>query len=241
MRVDSGLPDFRGKQDFSQSYPALARANLDFSEVASPQTFQRDPYLAWGFYGHRLVLYRETIPHRGFKILRQIGNRMALGMRIFTSNVDGQFQRAGFLDETIHECHGSIHHLQCTNSCDSGIWSADHIQPIVDMDTCTMVSELPSCRTGGSLARPNVLMFNDHGWVEDRANRQISQEATWLGSLIEVGARVVVIERGAGTSIPSVRQSGSSVTVSVRLWMRASSASIHASFKYLLQRMSVWP
>ena len=55
--VDSGLPDFRGKQGFWQSYPALARANLDFSEIASPQTFQRDPYLAWGFYGHRLLLY----------------------------------------------------------------------------------------------------------------------------------------------------------------------------------------
>ena len=33
----------------------------------------RDPHLAWGFYGHRLNLYRKTDPHRGFHILKEIG------------------------------------------------------------------------------------------------------------------------------------------------------------------------
>ena len=47
--VDSGLPDFRGNEGFWQVYPALARAQFNFTEVASPRTFQRDPSLAWGF------------------------------------------------------------------------------------------------------------------------------------------------------------------------------------------------
>ncbi len=63
MGVDSGLPDFRGNEGFWQAYPALAKAHLDFMEVASPQTFERDPLLAWGFYGHRLKLYRNIRPH----------------------------------------------------------------------------------------------------------------------------------------------------------------------------------
>lgn len=35
MGVDSGLPDFRGQEGFWKAYPALAKAQLDFTEVAS--------------------------------------------------------------------------------------------------------------------------------------------------------------------------------------------------------------
>ena len=87
--VDSGLPDFRGSVGFWQAYPALGKANLDFAQVASPQTFADAPRLAWGFYGHRLALYRQTTPHAGFDILRRWAERMPLGARLFTSNVDG--------------------------------------------------------------------------------------------------------------------------------------------------------
>lgn len=59
MGVDSGLPDFRGVGGFWQAYPALGRAKIRFEEIASPATFERDPTLAWGFYGHRLNLYRK--------------------------------------------------------------------------------------------------------------------------------------------------------------------------------------
>ena len=60
MGVDSGLPDFRGTEGFWRAYPALRAAGLDFISVASPRTFRDDPTLAWGFYGHRLALYRDA-------------------------------------------------------------------------------------------------------------------------------------------------------------------------------------
>ena len=46
MGVDSGLPDFRGREGFWRAYPALGRAGLDFYTVASPDTFIHDPGLA---------------------------------------------------------------------------------------------------------------------------------------------------------------------------------------------------
>ncbi len=58
MGVDSGLPDFRGNDGFWKDYPALGRARMEFTSVATPYTFRSDPTLAWGFYGHRLLLYR---------------------------------------------------------------------------------------------------------------------------------------------------------------------------------------
>jgi NAD-dependent SIR2 family protein deacetylase len=84
MGVDSGLPDFRGAEGFWRAYPALARARLRFESIASPHTFASDPALAWGFYGHRLKLYRRTVPHEGFGILDRWADRKPLGTFVFT-------------------------------------------------------------------------------------------------------------------------------------------------------------
>jgi NAD-dependent SIR2 family protein deacetylase len=205
MGVDSGLPDFRGQEGFWKAYPALAKAQLDFTEVASPRTFVRDPALAWGFYGHRLELYRATIPHTGFGILRRWSDAMALGSRIFTSNVDGQFQKAGFSESHVHECHGSIHHLQCMQACVAGVWSAGEFSPQIDTETCHLINDPPRCPACGGLARPNIVMFGDWNWVAERNQVQRQQEMQWFDSVADSLCNIVIVEMGAGTAIPSVR------------------------------------
>lgn len=199
MGVDSGLPDFRGNEGFWRAYPALKLHGLSFVEAASPQTFRDDPALAWGFYGHRLDLYRRTQPHAGFRILRQWAESKPYGAWVFTSNVDGQFQRAGF--ERVYECHGSIHHLQCTRPCGHDIWPAEGLEPVVDTDACRLTSPLPTCPHCGALARPNILMFGDGAWLEQRSEAQAEALNRWLGE----ARRIVSIELGAGTAVPSVR------------------------------------
>ncbi|MCC2973743.1 Sir2 family NAD-dependent protein deacetylase [Massilia sp. IC2-476] len=202
MGVDSGLPDFRGTEGFWRAYPPLGRLGLAFHEIACPDGFETDARLAWGFYGHRLALYRATRPHAGFGILRAIGTRMAHGSFVFTSNVDGQFQRAGFAPDAIVEYHGSIHHLQCTRPCVDAIWPADSVAPSVDMAQCRLVSALPRCPRCGAMARPNILMFNDGAWLPDRSEAQMERFARWRADL----KRPAVIELGAGVDIPSVRR-----------------------------------
>lgn len=199
--VDSGLPDFRGDHGFWKAYPPLASLGIRFVEIANPHSFDASPALAWGFYGHRLALYRTTVPHAGFAILRALGARMEHGAFVFTSNVDGQFQRAGFDESRIVECHGSIHHLQCTRPCCGAIWPADAVEPEVDPATCLMRPPLPACPHCGALARPNVLMFNDGAWLEARTEAQYRRFAAWRARV----KRPVAIELGAGTDVPSVR------------------------------------
>ncbi|WP_338765232.1 Sir2 family NAD-dependent protein deacetylase [Massilia sp. METH4] len=201
MGVDSGLPDFRGNEGFWRAYPALGAARIDFASAASPATFHENPGLAWGFYGHRLALYRNTIPHAGFALLKRWGERMPHGCHVFTSNVDGQFQKAGFDPKRIHECHGSIHHLQCLEPCGDAIWPADDFAPSVDERACRLANAAPRCPHCGGLARPNILMFGDWGWIERRSARQGARLERWLDGV----ERPVVIELGAGTAIPSVR------------------------------------
>ena len=88
LGVDSGLPDFRGPEGFWQAYPPYRALGLRFEELAQPRWFTQDPRLAWGFYGHRLGLYRRTAPHDGFRVLRALAERMPAGAFVFTSNVD---------------------------------------------------------------------------------------------------------------------------------------------------------
>jgi len=129
MGVDSGLPDFRGDRGFWKAYPPFERLGVSFVDMANPTWFVRDPELAWGFYGHRLQLYRDTAPHRGFSILDRWAENLAHRCFVFTSNVDGHFQRAGFKRERVIECHGSIAHLQCTEPCCNEIWSGSEFVP----------------------------------------------------------------------------------------------------------------
>jgi NAD-dependent SIR2 family protein deacetylase len=204
--VDSGLPDFRGDHGFWRAYPPLAKRGIRFVEIANPRSFALHPELAWGFYGHRLALYRATIPHEGFAILRELGARLPQGAFVFTSNVDGQFQRAGFAEDRLVECHGSIHHLQCVLPCSGEIWPADAVQPLmapmIDPGDRLMRPPLPSCPHCGALARPNVLMFNDGNWLGARTEAQYARLEAWLARV----RRPVVIEIGAGTDVPSVRR-----------------------------------
>lgn len=201
MGIDSGLPDFRGPAGFWSVYPALGKARIAFESIANPAAFERDPRLAWGFYGHRLALYRQTEPHAGFADLLAIASNMAHGFRVFTSNVDGQFQKAGFPADRICEIHGSIHHLQCAAGCGEQIWSADDFQPKVDADNGRLLGEPPHCPHCSQLARPNILMFGDWGWHERRTLLQQQGLERWLAAV----DRLVCIEIGAGTHIPTVR------------------------------------
>ena len=217
LGVDSGLPDFRGDQGLWRAYPALQQAGLSFTQIANPAEFARRPKLAWGFYGHRLALYRATAPGPAFAALHQIADRLPAGAFVFTSNVDGHFQRAGFAAERIAECHGSIHHLQCTEPCCDAIWPADAVEPVVDTVHCELRSPLPLCPHCGALARPNILMFGDWNWLEQRTEVQHAALRRWQRGV----DRLVTIELGAGTAVPTVRmfserQPGTLIRINLR-------------------------
>ena len=202
MGVDSGLPDFRGDQGFWKAYPAYSRLGLSFVDCANPRHFADDPSLGWGFYGHRTNLYRDTVPHEGFRIIRKWIELNHAEYFVVTSNVDGQFQKAGYADDRILEVHGSIHWLQCQTPCDSTIWPNDES---IRIDEATMRARppLPRCPECGAVSRPNILMFGDWSWLPDRTHIQEGAFERYLST--HAGRRIAVIEMGAGSAIPTIR------------------------------------
>ena len=203
--VDSGLPDFRGDEGFWKAYPYARKLGISFVELANPRWFSSDPHIAWAFYGHRLNLYRKTEPHKGFEILLGWGKAKKHGYFVFTSNVDGQFQKAGFDKNRIVEVHGSIHHLQCTTPCSDDIWPADNTELNVDLEHFRAESPLPKCPYCGAVARPNILMFGDWSWIGLRTQAQEARFDAWLSQFRHDGKDLVIVEIGAGTAVPTVR------------------------------------
>jgi NAD-dependent SIR2 family protein deacetylase len=216
MGVDSGLPDFRGNDGFWKAYPVVARLGLSFADMANPAWFEKDPNLSWAFYGHRLNLYRRTVPHDGFAKLLKWAAEKPGGYFVFTSNVDGHFQRAGFGADRIVECHGSIHHFQCLDKCSGSIWDAEAESVALDEAVFRAANPLPCCRHCGGMARPNILMFGDMSWIADRSYAQQERFSQWLKALEKKSARLTVIELGAGTAIPTVRYTSERVAEQLR-------------------------
>lgn len=206
MGVDSGLPDFRGNDGFWKAYPPYAHLKLSFAEMANPRWFTRDPAMAWGFYGHRMNLYRATSPHEGYAILRRWAEGKTHGGHVYTSNVDGAFQKVGFDPDHVFEVHGSCHWMQCLAGCGAELFTSDSVHPgevVVDPATARAAEPMPLCPKCGGLARPNILMFGDGGWDESRAYEQEQRLGQWITSVR--GSRVALVECGAGTAIPTVR------------------------------------
>jgi NAD-dependent SIR2 family protein deacetylase len=203
MGVDSGMPDFRSDGGFWRTYPVFADRGLHFEDLASPRWFAEDPAVAWGFYGHRQALYDATTPHAGFGILKGWCDRATGGWFVYTSNVDGHFQRAGFDEDRVVECHGNIFKLQCRAPCHEALWPAAPPWPDVDPETVRATGELPRCPECGEIARPNILMFGDADWVPREKRRRVAAMERWLDG--RGYDRLAVIELGAGTHVVTVR------------------------------------
>lgn len=160
--ADSGLAVYKDIADI----PAYHNLNLEYYDLCKTHWIADNPGIFYGFWGKCFNDYRNTEPHKGYKILQNwkkkyflkskikeanffpnefsrifnlrveyknkelrgsnstnvIPNDLALDpFFIFSSNVDGHFQKAGFLEGEIFEIHGSTEHWQCSkpSECNS--------------------------------------------------------------------------------------------------------------------------
>jgi NAD-dependent SIR2 family protein deacetylase len=204
MGVDSGLPDFRGMGGLYNDYPPFAKLGTNYMEMTRPSGLRRHPRLAWGFWGYQLNLYRNTIPHQGYTILLKLGESKQGNYFVETTNVDGQFQKAGFDADKIHDCHGSIHILQCIQPCRQRVWSAESLSVEIDPHSMLAQETLPTCPHCRKIARPHILMFGDSHYVWEATIDATQRHRAWLSQ--NRNKRMVIIECGAGETVPGLRR-----------------------------------
>jgi NAD-dependent SIR2 family protein deacetylase len=115
--VDSGLPDFRG----AEGYYRYKNKEIPMETINFHSDRGGDLAISWGFILRMMQMFSTKTPHAGYQLLHKLckeKNEKKKGSAfVFTSNIDGYFERAGFDADYLYECHGSTSFLQCIDLC----------------------------------------------------------------------------------------------------------------------------
>jgi NAD-dependent SIR2 family protein deacetylase len=215
MGVSSGLSTFRGIAAGVWP-PLLEHPKLDYTDICNPSWFQKTQgnsishdtaNFGYAFWSHQYNIFSSAVPHDGYLIAKRWSQLNHIKFAFsYTSNVDEHWRKSGWDDLSIFECHGSIDYMQCVNNCCDSVWPTnDSLKLKIDSATNCVVDSLPLCRHCNQLARPNILMFDDWHYAGERYNEQIDRYEQFKLDLLETESKLLVIELGAGTTVPSVR------------------------------------
>ena len=162
-------------------------------EHAHAALWDAEPAMQAAFFAQKIAALEAVNPLQpgsAYALLqRLIGTRRYM---VSTSNPDSMFHRAGFVEPSLFEVHGTYRHSQCT------IHPAEHgVFPTHIVDGTL---RCPSC---GNYARPNVLFFDDFGMNEAIYQTQWEHYHTFVNACDP--NLTVVLEVGAGATIPTIR------------------------------------
>jgi NAD-dependent SIR2 family protein deacetylase len=167
----------------------------------NPARLVAEPLALWASLAARMRDYSHTVPHEGFGILRKWIARLGLDAFVLSSNVDGQFLKAGFAPDRLRDLHGSLFWWQCSVPCGGDIWPNEQEAEAILEGLALGV--LPRCKHCGAVARPNVYMFRDNTYLEARSRAQDALYQSFL--LRNTGLKIVAIEIGSGPHVQSIR------------------------------------
>lgn len=185
ISAESGIPTFRGDGGIWEQYRA--------TDLATPDSFKRDPELVWRFYNWRRDMVFNCKPNQAHKTLATIENLLS-DFTLITQNIDGLHQAAG--SRHVLELHGSIWRLRCSACTER--WE-DRRVPIPE--------GIPLCPTCGSLGRPDVVWFGEalETDVLQNAFQAVSLAKLMLvigtSAIVHPAAELPLVARGAGARL----------------------------------------
>lgn len=141
VSVESGVPTFRDGDGLWNKFKP--------EELASMDSFLKNPQLVWEWYKWRQNLIENVKPNSGHYALAQMEeyfNNNNQAFAIITQNVDGLHKLAG--SKNIYELHGNIMRAKCTR-CN---YKTDSIEKS---------EKLPTCLQCGNNLRPDVVWFGE--------------------------------------------------------------------------------
>jgi len=255
---DSGLLVYKDIADVEQ----YRKENLTYPALCSPRWLENgNTSTFYGFHGSCYNAYKNTIPHQGYTVIKKWKETifdpklkatftddkniddLKINFHIYTSNVDGHFEKSGFKQEEINPIHGDYIHWQCERSTCSQpiIRPPDSFRfdihptllkaidgPIENATAeCVKIgfnNNHPKCPTCGRYLRPNILMFGDNNWKTRGEGASYMRESNCYSfcrgvernlQLKDSSKQLVILEMGCGTRIPSIRKNVASLASSI--------------------------
>lgn len=163
ISAESGIPTFRGKDGYWR--------NLDPTQLATPEAFQRDPKLVWEWYRERRVAIRRAKPNPAHRAVTRLANECA-DFLLVTQNVDdlharAEYNRKNLSAQEMVQIHGDIFLTRCSR--------CNHSFHEYESDG----SDLPLCEKCGAMMRPGVVWFG-----EALDPRRIARVEAWLDDAV---------------------------------------------------------
>lgn len=146
MSAESGIPTFR--DDLSGLW-----RQYNPTQLATPEAFQADPALVWGWYEWRRARILGVEPNAGHKAIAQWQKHYPL--TIVTQNVDNLHERAGSYN-VIH-IHGSIFAPRCTKCKAPHEFASNYAH---EPDSGRRLDP-PLCHVCQNQVRPGVVWFGE--------------------------------------------------------------------------------
>ncbi len=199
MSADSGIPTYRGEDGSWGKWEK--DFNRHITDIMTPQFIQENPIYMWKRFSRGYDHVKNIQPHAGYYTLLDWIEKFQLAYFVLTSNVDGQFHKAGFEAARIYEVHGAGGFLQCTRPCWDKVWQSDY--SVYHYVEALHAENLPTCPNCGSLVRPNVYIFRDKTFVDTRIKAQKRRYERFLEA--NQHKSILLLEIGSGPTIKTIR------------------------------------
>lgn len=144
VSAESGIPTFRDAMTGLWS-------RFDPAELATPEAFERDPALVWGWYEWRRARVARATPNPAHLAIARL-SRLVPRLTLVTQNVDDLHERAG--SEAIH-LHGSLFTPRCFACAAPAETGA-----LFEGDDGARIDP-PACAACGGPIRPGVVWFGE--------------------------------------------------------------------------------
>jgi NAD-dependent deacetylase len=193
ISAESGIPTFRGKEGFW----TVGSREYQPQELATWDTFSRDPAMVWSWYLYRATLCGKACPNLAHDALVDLEATLGSRFTLVTQNVDGLHLRGGNSPERTYEIHGNIHFARCSRECNSRkIPLPDQcLEKTKNAPLTAEEAECLHCTGCGEWLRPHVLWF-DECYDEPRYRYESALRSAQTADLF------LVVGTSGSTSLP---------------------------------------
>ncbi|MBB3104809.1 SIR2 family NAD-dependent protein deacylase [Azomonas macrocytogenes] len=196
VSAESGVPTFRD---------ALTGlwARYDPLALATPEAFQQDPDLVWGWYEWRRLRTLQASPNPAHHAIAELARRVPR-LTLITQNVDDLHERAGCQD--VLHLHGSLHHPRCFNcaAAFNGLLETTNEPPVEKRQSP------PCCPICSGPVRPGVVWFGEA--LPEKAMHEAFAAASECDLLLSVGTSGAVYPAAL---IPSLAWQGGALVAHI--------------------------
>jgi NAD-dependent deacetylase len=143
-------------------------AEFDPQRLATPEAFERDPDLVWGWYRWRTALVAQASPHAGHRAIAQLA-RLKPKVTVITQNVDDLHERAG--SSGVLHLHGSLFAPRClvcsrphedpSSGQNDPVTGGDEAHGAATSGTPALRVTPPACVHCGGTIRPGIVWFGE--------------------------------------------------------------------------------